>query len=89
MNSFILYVALTQRVLDLTLDLMTLVIIIGSYLCSVYMLCWTKVGVWMDCVGVFLGGGGWGLWGSDIQRNIDKLLSGKSYLNIFLFYPRW
>ena len=60
MNSFILYVALTQRVLDLTLDLMTLVIIIGSYLCSVYMLCWTKVGVWMDCVVLFfLGGGGW------------------------------
>ena len=60
MNSFILYVALTQRVLDLTLDLMTLVIIIGSYLCSVYMLCWTKVGVWMDCVVLFFwGGGGW------------------------------
>ena len=70
MNSFILYVALTQRVLDLTLDLMTLVIIIGSYLCSVYMLCWTKVGVWMDCVVLFLwgregGGNGWVV--SDIQ----------------------
>lgn len=67
MNSFILYVALTQRVLDLTLDLMTLVIIIGSYLCSVYMLCWTKVGVWMDCVVLFFWGVGDGWVVSDIQ----------------------